>query len=89
MKFELSDKQKLVRRNVRKFAEKVLAPVAPIIDENAEFNWETAKELSKINAWGIQIPEKYGGAGLNTVSYAVTIEEMIGKKEIVIKNFKY
>jgi len=76
LKFDLSEKQHLVRRNVRKFAEKVLAPVAPIVDKEASFNWETAKELSKINAWGIQIPEKYGGAGLNTVSYAVTIEEI-------------
>ncbi|MHA1292156.1 MAG: acyl-CoA dehydrogenase family protein, partial [Promethearchaeota archaeon] len=76
MKFELSEKQKLVRRNVRKFAEKVLAPIAPIIDKEAKFNWDAAKELAKINAWGIQIPEKYGGAGLNSVSYAVTIEEI-------------
>lgn len=76
MNFELNDKQKLVRSSVRKFAEDILAPVAPIIDRDAEFSRDTAKELSKINAWGIQLPEKYGGADLDSISYAVTIEEI-------------
>ena len=76
MKFELTEKQKLVRSSVRKFSEDVLAPVAPIVDEDAEFSWDTAKELSKINAWGIQLPEKYGGADLDSISYSITIEEI-------------
>ena len=76
MNFELTDKQKLVRSSVRKFAEDVLDPIAPIIDRDAEFSWDTAKELSKINAWGIQLPEKYGGAELDSISYAITIEEI-------------
>ena len=76
MKFELNEKQKLIRRSIRKFSEKVLAPVAPIIDKELRFSWDTAKELSKINAWGIQLPEKYGGAALDSISYAITIEEI-------------
>jgi alkylation response protein AidB-like acyl-CoA dehydrogenase len=76
LNFELTDKQKLVRSSVRKFAEDVLSPIAPIIDRDAEFSWDTAKELSKINAWGIQLPEKYGGANLDSISYAITIEEI-------------
>jgi len=76
LNFELKDKQKLVRSSVRKFSEEVLAPVAPIIDRDAEFSWDTAKELSKINAWGIQLPEKYGGADLDSISYSITIEEI-------------
>ncbi|MGV9174114.1 MAG: acyl-CoA dehydrogenase family protein, partial [Promethearchaeia archaeon] len=76
MNFELTEKQKLIRRNVRKFSEKVLAPVAPIVDKELRFSWETAKELSKINAWGIQLPERYGGAALDSISYAITIEEI-------------
>ncbi len=75
MNFELTDKQKLVRSGVRKFAESVLAPVAPIIDKEQRFSWETARELSKINAWGIQLPEKYGGAELDSISYIISIEE--------------
>ncbi|TXT65100.1 MAG: Acyl-CoA dehydrogenase [Promethearchaeota archaeon] len=76
MDFELTEKQELVRRKVRAFAEDILAPVAPIVDRELRFSWETAKELRKINAWGIQLPEKYGGAGLDSVSYSVTIEEI-------------
>ncbi len=76
MNFELNEKQKLVRHSVRKFSEEVLAPVAPIIDRNMKFSWETAKELSKINCWGIQMPEKYEGANLDSISYAITIEEI-------------
>ncbi|MBD3215538.1 MAG: acyl-CoA dehydrogenase [Candidatus Lokiarchaeota archaeon] len=76
MDFELTEKQELVRRKVREFAEDILAPVAPIVDRELMFSWETAKELRKINAWGIQLPEKYGGAGLDSISYAITIEEI-------------
>jgi len=76
LNFELTNKQKLVRSSVRKFSEDILAPVAPIIDRDAEFSWDTAKELSKINAWGIQLPEKYGGADLDSISYSITIEEI-------------
>jgi len=76
LNFELTDKQKLVRSSVRKFSEDILAPVAPIIDRDAEFLWDTAKDLSKINAWGIQLPEKYGGADLDSISYSITIEEI-------------
>ncbi len=76
LNFKLTEKQKLVRSSVRKFAEEILAPIAPIIDRDAIFSWETAKELSKINAWGIQLPEKYGGAELDSISYAITIEEI-------------
>ncbi len=76
MDFELSEKQKLVRSKIRTFAEDILAPVAPVVDKELRFSWETAKELSKINAWGIQIPEKYGGACLDSISFVITIEEI-------------
>jgi len=74
--FELSEKHRLVRRSVRTFAEDILGPLAPIMDREAKFSWEAAKELAKINAWGLQIPEKYGGADLDSISYAITIEEI-------------
>lgn len=76
MQFELTERQNLVKRSIRQFAEEILGPVAPIIDRDATFSWETAKELSKINAWGIQLPEKYGGAELDSISYAIIIEEI-------------
>ncbi len=76
MNFELTEQQKLVRRSVRKFAEEVLAPVAPTFDREAKYNGDIVKELSKVNLFGIQLPEKYGGADLDSISYAITIEEI-------------
>ena len=76
MNFELTEQQELVRRSVRKFSEEVLAPVAPTFDREAKYSWEMVDELSKINAFGIQLPEKFGGAELDSISYAITIEEI-------------
>ncbi|MFX1338475.1 MAG: acyl-CoA dehydrogenase family protein [Promethearchaeota archaeon] len=76
MNFELTQRQKLIKRSVRKFAEDILAPLAPIFDKEAKYSGDIFKELSKINAWGIQLPEKYGGAELDSISYAITIEEI-------------
>ncbi len=76
MNFDLTEKQKLVRNSVRKFSEEILGAMAPIIDNQGIFSWETARELSKINAWGIQLPEKYGGSSLDSISYAIVIEEI-------------
>ncbi|MFX0187827.1 MAG: acyl-CoA dehydrogenase family protein [Candidatus Hodarchaeota archaeon] len=76
MNFELTEQQQLVRRSVRKFAEEILAPAAPIFDREAQYSWDIINELSKINAFGIQLPEKYGGADLDNISYAITIEEI-------------
>ena len=76
MNFELTEQQELVRRSVRKFSEEVLAPVAPTFDREAKYSREMVEELSKINAFGIQLPEKYGGAELDSISYAITIEEI-------------
>jgi butyryl-CoA dehydrogenase len=74
--FELKEQQNLVKRSIRKFAQDILAPVAPIFDREAKFSQEIVEELSKINAWGIQLPEKYGGADLDSISYVITIEEI-------------
>ena len=76
LNFEPNDQLKLLRYGLRKFAENILVPMAPIVDREAIFSWKIAKELAKINAWGIEIPEKYGGANLDSVSYAITIEEI-------------
>ena len=76
MNFELEEKHKLVRRSVRNFAEKILAPLAPIMDREEEFYPEIIKECSMMNLWGITIPEKYGGAELDIITYLISIEEI-------------
>ncbi|MCB2228272.1 MAG: acyl-CoA dehydrogenase family protein [Desulfarculaceae bacterium] len=72
----LTDKHRIVRRSVRDFCEKELRPIAAQIDQEARFPWEVAEKMGPLGYFGIQAPRELGGAGLDTVSYAITIEEV-------------
>jgi len=74
--FELTPEQQLLRDTVRDFAETRVAPVAEEIDREARFPYELVAEMAELGFMGIPIPEEYGGAGADTVSYAVAIEEL-------------
>jgi butyryl-CoA dehydrogenase len=69
-------KHKAVRKSVRKFAENELGPIAHEIDRDSRFPWEVIKKMGPLNYFGLQIPRKYGGAELDCISYAITIEEI-------------
>jgi butyryl-CoA dehydrogenase len=72
----LADKHIAVRRNVRSFCERELRPIAAAIDQEARFPWEIAEKMAALGYFGIQVPRTLDGAGLDTVSYAITIEEI-------------
>jgi short-chain 2-methylacyl-CoA dehydrogenase len=74
--YDLSDEQELLRRTVREFAETRVAPVAEELDREERFPYELLSELADLGLMGIPIPEQYGGAGADTVSYAIAIEEL-------------
>jgi short/branched chain acyl-CoA dehydrogenase len=74
--YELSDEQSLVRDTVRDFAVSRVAPVAEELDREERFPYELVAELAGLGLMGIPIPEDYGGAGADTVSYAIAIEEL-------------
>jgi short/branched chain acyl-CoA dehydrogenase len=74
--YDLSDEQELLRRTVREFAETRVAPVAEELDREERFPYELVAELAELELMGIPIPEEYGGAGADTVSYAIAIEEL-------------
>ena len=76
MNYELSDEQELLRRTVREFAETRVAPVAEELDREERFPYELVAALAELGLMGIPIPEEYGGAGADTVSYAIAIEEL-------------
>ena len=76
LNFELSDEQELIRRTVREFAETKVAPVAEELDREERFPYELVAELAELGLMGLPIPEEYGGAGGDTVSYAIAIEEL-------------
>ena len=76
MNYDLSDEQELLRRTVREFAETRVAPVAEELDREERFPYELVAELADLGLMGIPIPEEYGGAGADTVSYAIAVEEL-------------
>ncbi|MEE9419748.1 MAG: acyl-CoA dehydrogenase family protein [Desulfatiglandaceae bacterium] len=69
-------KQAVIRRSVRKFAEKRLAPAAVEMDRTGDFRWDIAEEMARLQYFGLEIPARYGGAGLDSVSAAIVIEEI-------------
>ena len=76
MDFDLTAEQELIRDTVRTFARERIAPVAAELDLEARFPYELVAELAELDLMGIPIPEEYGGAGGDTVSYAIAIEEL-------------
>jgi butyryl-CoA dehydrogenase len=75
---ELTPEQEMVRKSVRKFALEVVEPRAKEIDETCEFPWDTVKKMGEMGLMGICFPPQYGGAGLDTLCYAIAVEEVAG-----------
>jgi short-chain 2-methylacyl-CoA dehydrogenase len=74
--YDLSDEHELVRRTVREFALERVAPVAEELDREHRFPYELVRELAELGLMGMTIPEEYGGAGSDTLSYAIAVEEL-------------
>ena len=69
-------KHKVVRKAVRMFAEAELGPIAHDIDRDARFPGEVVKKMQPLQYFGLQAPRAFGGAELDSISYAITIEEV-------------
>ncbi|UCF95016.1 MAG: acyl-CoA dehydrogenase family protein [Desulfobacterales bacterium] len=76
MDFNPCMKHQAVRKAVRKFAETELGPIAHDIDRDARFPWEVIEKMRPLNYFGLQISQEYGGAALDSTSYAITVEEL-------------
>jgi len=76
MNFDLTEDQLMVKQTVREFAEKELAPGAGERDEKQEYPHEQMKKLGELGFMGVYIPEQYGGAGLDAMSFVITVEEL-------------
>jgi len=79
MQLELNDNQKLIQKMVREFAEKEVAPIAAELDKKEEYPTKTLEKMAKLGLLGIIIPPEYGGAGLDTISYSIVVEEISRK----------
>ena len=76
MHFELTEEQRMTREMVRDFAEKEIKPLAQERDHREEFSWELIRKMGALGLLGLTIPEKYGGAGGDTLCYAIAVEEI-------------
>jgi alkylation response protein AidB-like acyl-CoA dehydrogenase len=76
MDFDLTMEQDILRKSVRDFAEKEIAPKARELDEKEEFSYDTMKAMAELGLFGMFVPEEYGGQGLDYVSYIIATEEI-------------
>ena len=76
MTFELNETQKMIRETARQFAHDELAATAESRDEKEEFPYDAVKKLGELGFMGMMVSEQYGGAGLDTVSYSLAVEEI-------------
>lgn len=76
MNFELTKEQTMIQRMVRNFAEEVIQPRAISIDKHAKFPKDIFDDMGELGLMGIPFPEKYGGSGGDTISYAIAVEEI-------------
>lgn len=73
---QLTEEHESLRRAVREFAQREIVPIAAEYDETGEFPLETVKKLGELGVMGIEVPEEYGGAGMDTLAYALTMIEV-------------
>ena len=74
--FSLSEEHKMIRDAARDFARNEIAPVAAEFDESGEFPHATVRKMGEMGFMGIEMPEEYGGAGMDTLAYVLALEEI-------------
>jgi len=74
--FPFTDEHKMIRDAARDFAQKEIAPIATEFDESGEFPMATIKKMGEMGFMGIEVPEEYGGADMDTLSYVLALEEI-------------
>ncbi len=76
MSFELTEEQKMIRAMVREFARTELLPTAAERDRTKEFPRENLRKMGELGLLGMNVPVEYNGAGVDTVSYSVALQEV-------------
>jgi len=74
--FDLTKEQEMIRKEVRKFARKEIAPIAGELDEKEEFSSELTRKMGEIGLFGMFVSEKYEGQEMDYISYIIGVEEI-------------
>jgi alkylation response protein AidB-like acyl-CoA dehydrogenase len=73
---QFTKEHEMIRNAARDFAQKEIAPVAADFDESGEFPHETVKKMGELGLMGIEVPEEFGGAGMDSLSYVLALKEI-------------
>ena len=76
MDFDLTKEQEMIRKEVRKFAQSEIAPVALELDEKEEFSAALTRKMGEMGLFGMFVSEKYDGQGMDYLSYIIAVEEI-------------
>jgi len=76
MNFNLTDNQKLFKKTINEFCKKEIRPIAEKIDKEEYFPKDLYKKMGKMGLMGMTVPQKYGGAGIDRISYMIALEEV-------------
>ncbi len=74
--FTLSEEHRMIQSAARDFAQNAIGPISAQFDESGDFPFETIKKMGEMGFMGIEVPEQYGGAGLDTLAYVLALEEI-------------
>jgi alkylation response protein AidB-like acyl-CoA dehydrogenase len=72
----LTDEHKMIQQAAADFAQNEIVPIAPEFDETGDFPMETVKKMGGMGFMGIEVPEEYGGAGMDTLAYVLALKEI-------------
>lgn len=76
MNYDLTEEQRMWQQAVHDFVANEVKPKAHEVDEEARFNWEAARKMGPLGLLGLNVPEEYGGAGVDAISAAIAVEEL-------------
>jgi len=76
MSLQLTNEHEMIRQAARKFAQEKIVPIAAEFDESGDFPLNTIREMGAMGLMGIEVPEEYGGAGMDTIAYVLAMEEI-------------
>jgi len=74
--FPFTEEHEMIRQAARDFAQKEIAPIAAEFDESGDFPYETIMKMGKMGFMGIEVPEEFGGAEMDTLAYVLAVEEI-------------
>lgn len=72
----ITEEHEMIRQAARDFAQRAIVPIAAEHDESGDFPLETVRQMGQLGFMGIEVPENYGGVGMDTVAYVLALEEI-------------